>query len=58
MYRWLPAKSKIGSRFLLFYVRTPEGMNKIDDVTLEGGQLTIEDRGAGKRITLAASLGL
>jgi len=58
MYRWLPAKSKIASRFLLFYVRTPEGMTKIDDVTLEDGKLTIEDRGAGKRITLAASLGL
>jgi hypothetical protein len=33
-------------------------MTKIDDVTLEDGKLTIEDRGAGKRITLAASLGL
>jgi len=57
-YRWLPAKSKIGSRFLLFYVRTPEGFGKVDDVTLEGGRLIIEDRAAGKRITLPATLPL
>lgn len=57
VYRWLPAKSKIGSRFLFFYTRTPEGFRKVDEVALEGGKLTIEDRTAGKRITLPASLG-
>jgi hypothetical protein len=57
-YRWLPAKSKIGSAFLMFYTRTPEGFGKVDDVVLEGGRLTIEDRGAGRKITLAASRGL
>lgn len=58
VYRWLPAKSIIGSRFLFFYAATPEGFGKVDDVSLEGGHLVIEDRAAGKRITLAASLGL
>jgi hypothetical protein len=57
-YRWLPAKSKISSAFVMFYTRTPEGFGKVDDVTLEGGKLTIEDRAAGKRVTLAASHGL
>ncbi len=57
VYRWLPAKSKIASRFLFFYTRTPEGFRKVDDVVLEGGKLTIEDRAAGKRVVLAASLG-
>jgi hypothetical protein len=57
-YRWLPAKSKIGSRFLMFYTPTPEGMTKVDDVRLENGRLTIEDRAAGKTVTLAASLPL
>lgn len=57
-YRWLPARSRIGSRFLMFWTRTPAGMTRVDDVRLEGGQLVIEDRAAGKRITLAASLGL
>jgi hypothetical protein len=57
-YRWLPARSKIGSRFLMFYTRTPEGFSRIDDVTLENGRLTIEDRKAGKRMALPASLGL
>jgi hypothetical protein len=55
-YRWLPAKSKVASYFLMFLTRTPEGMRKIDDVTLDGGRITIEDRAAGKRVSLAASL--
>ncbi len=56
VYRWLSAKSKIESRFLLFYVKTPEGFQKVDDVRFEGGKLVIEDRRAKKQITLAASL--
>ncbi len=58
LYRWLPAKSKITSRFLMFYTKTPAGMSKIDDVTLEGGRITVEDRAAAQRVTLAASLPL
>jgi hypothetical protein len=57
-YRWLPAKSKIETRFLLFYTRAPEGMRKIDDVRLEGGRIVIEDKGSGKTVTLKASLPL
>jgi hypothetical protein len=56
VYRWLPAKSKIGTRFLMFYVKSPEGMTKIDDVRLENGKLIIEDKAAGKTLTLNASL--
>jgi hypothetical protein len=54
-YRWLPAKSKIGSAFLMFYTRTPDGFRKVDDVILDGGKLTIEDRASGVKIVLAAS---
>ncbi|MBI1792304.1 MAG: hypothetical protein HYR60_32685 [Acidobacteria bacterium] len=57
-YRWLPAKSKIESRFLVFYTRVPEGFRKVDDVKLEGGALVVEDRKARKQVKLAASLGL
>jgi hypothetical protein len=57
-YRWLPAKSKIESRFLLFYAKTPEGFRKVDDVKLEGGKLIVEDRQDGKQIVLDASLPL
>jgi hypothetical protein len=57
-YRWLPAKSKLGSRFLIFLAQAPEGMQQVDDVRLEGGKLTIEDRKAGKQLVLAASLPL
>jgi hypothetical protein len=57
-YRWLPAKGKIETRFLLFYAQIPDGMRKVDDVVLQGGKLIVEDRADGKRITLDASLPL
>ena len=57
-YRWLPAKSKIESRYLLFYCQAPEGFHKVDDVRVEGGKLIIEDRKARKQIRLDASLPL
>ena len=57
-YRWLPAKSKISSRFLLFFTRVPEGMKKVDDVRLDGKTLIVEDKQAGVKLSLAASQGL
>lgn len=53
-FRWLPAKAKIQTRFLLFYTKVPEGFTRIDDVTLQGGKLAIVDR-SGQRLVLAAS---
>jgi hypothetical protein len=55
VFRILPAKSKISSRFLMFYTRIPDGFTKVDDVRLEGGKLIIEDRSSRRTITLAAS---
>jgi len=55
VYRWLPAKSKIGSHFLMFWVKSPEGMTRVDDVRWENGKITVEDKTANKTITLAAS---
>jgi hypothetical protein len=57
-YRWLPANSKITSSFLMFYTRTPEGFAQVDDVVLENGQLTIQDRLHDRQIVLKASRGL
>jgi hypothetical protein len=54
-YRWLPAKSKIKTRFLLFYAHIPEGFNKVDDVIIENGQIVIADHSAKKQVKLAAS---
>jgi hypothetical protein len=51
-FRWLPAKSKIGAKFLMFYTRVPAGMSKVDDVRLEGGAVVIEDKKAGVKVTL------
>jgi hypothetical protein len=57
-YRWLPAKAKIESHFLMFYSRAPEGMKQVDDVRLENGKLIVEDRTSGKQLVLNASLPL
>jgi len=57
-YRWLPAKSKIESRYLLFYAHAPEGFKKVDDVRVEGGKIVVEDHKGKKQITLNASLPL
>ena len=56
-FRWLPAKATLQTRFLIFYARVPEGFSRIDDVVLEGGNMTIVDR-SGKRLVLPASRGL
>jgi len=56
VFRWLPAKTKIESRFLMFYAHTPEGFAKVDDVRFENGKITIEDRKAHQQVTLTASL--
>ena len=56
-FRWLPAKSKIQTRFLMFYTRVPEGFSRIDNVTFENGKITILDH-SGKSVVLAASQGL
>jgi hypothetical protein len=56
-FRWLPAKSKIETRFLMFYTRVPDGFAKIDDVTLDNGKLTILDH-SGKSVVLSASQGI
>ena len=56
-YRWLPAKSTIGSRFLLFWTRTPAGFSRIEDVRLADGVVTVLDAGGGT-LEVPASLGL
>jgi hypothetical protein len=54
-YRWLPAKSKIKTRFLIFYARIPEGFKKVDDVAIDNGQIVIADHSAKKEVKLSAA---
>ena len=54
-YRWLPAKSTIESRYLMFLTEVPAGFSNVDDVRFENGRIVIEDRAAGKRFTLVSS---
>ncbi len=57
-YRWLPAKSKITTRFVVFYTRVPEGWQKVDDVRIEKREIVVEDRSAHKQVRLAATVNL
>jgi hypothetical protein len=54
-YRWLPAKSKVSTRFLIFYAHTPDGFNKVDDVSMQNGEIVSTDHAANKQIKLTAS---
>lgn len=54
-FKWLPAKSKIQSRFLIFYTAVPDGFTRVDELTLNAGKLTIVDRSSGQRVTVSAS---
>jgi hypothetical protein len=55
-FRWLGAKSKISTRYLMFLTELPPGLNKAEDVRLENGKLVIE--GAGRKVELATGVTL
>ncbi len=52
-FRWLGAKAKLATRYLMFVTEVPAGMKNVDDVRLEGGKLILE--GIGQRVEIASS---
>jgi hypothetical protein len=58
LYRWLPAQASIEGNFLMFWTRTPEGFQGVDDIQWKDGELRIEDRRSGKSLRLKAALEL
>ncbi|HYW46396.1 MAG TPA: hypothetical protein VE959_26245 [Bryobacteraceae bacterium] len=56
-YKWLPAKSKIRTRFVFFYCPVPSGFTQVSDVLVEDGQVKIQDK-SGKIVVLNARLPL
>ena len=42
-FRFLSARGKVTSRFIMFYARVPAGLASVDDVRLEKGAVVIED---------------
>ena len=58
LYRWLPARSTIEGNFLMFWTRTPEGFEGVDDIEWKDGKLHIRDDRSGQTMTLKASLKL
>ncbi len=58
LYRWLPAKSKVRTRFLMFLTEVPNDLKKVDDVRVEHGAIVIEDRSSHRTVRLTSSLTL
>ena len=58
LYRWLPARSTIEGNFLMFWTRTPEGFEGVDDIEWKDGKLRIRDNRSRQTMTLKASLKL
>jgi len=56
-YKWLPAKSKMRTRFLFFFTRVPADFGEVGDVIFESGSVKIRDK-SGKTVALSARLGL
>lgn len=55
LFRWLPARSKIESTYLMFLVRTPEGFRGVGDVELREGEIQIKDQLTNQAMTLKTS---
>ncbi len=53
LYRWLPAKTTVGAKYLMFYERVPAGFAGVGDVRLEGGAIVVQERGKGRTIRIA-----
>ena len=53
-YRWLPARSTITTRFLVFWTRTPISFTRIADVSHAKGVITVRDS-SGATLELPAS---
>lgn len=51
-YRWLPAKSTVVGKFLMFYSRVPDGWIGVRDVRLEGGAVVIDERSGREPLKL------
>jgi len=55
-FRWLGAKAKVSTRYLMFIAEVPAGLKKVDDVRLEQGIVVIV--GDGQRVSLPTRYGL
>lgn len=51
-FRWLPAKSKLTTRFLMFATKVPPGFDRVTDVRIENGKIVIENEPLSIRLTL------
>ncbi len=58
LYRWLPARGRIVSSYLLFWTRVPEGFKGVDEVQWSSGKLHIEDYRSGQVVELTAARAL
>jgi len=51
-YRWIGGKQRLETSFVIFLAEVPNGFAGVAGVTGEASQITIEERGSGKRIVV------
>lgn len=54
-FRWLSAKSKLETRFIMFYTQTPDGFGRVSDIDLKNGKLIVVDRESNQTIEVGAA---
>lgn len=54
LYRWLPARSKVRGRYLMFWTRTPDGFQGVDEAVWKDGAIHIRDNRSGQSFALLA----
>jgi hypothetical protein len=53
-YRWLPALSEVKVRYLMLLLEIPFGFAGVEDVSFEGEQVTVRERGSMRILSIPA----
>jgi hypothetical protein len=53
-YRWIGGREKLKTSFAVFLAEIPRDFNGVEDVSIDGGSITIRERGSTRRITIPA----
>jgi hypothetical protein len=53
-YRWIGGREKLKTSFAIFLAEIPRDFNGVEDVSIDGGSITIRERSSTRRITIPA----
>jgi hypothetical protein len=54
-YRWIGGRARLATTYALFLAEIPAGFQGVDDVTFQGGVISLRERGSGRRIPVPAA---